>query len=147
MSIQLCLSGPRTSGRSMIGLRSTTVIVVPPAMAFEYLADPETVPGAIALPSRARVVASDPGRRLVVEADHGVHGSVWTFDAVSPDETELTVAFRYHSPGRPAGQLLGGVAAPVVWQALRRAQATLKDRIETLYHEPAGAAGLDRRRA
>ena len=82
----------------MIGLRSSTVIVVPPAMAFEYLGDPETVPGAITLPSRARVVASDPGRRLVVEADHGVHGSVWTFDALSPDETELTVAFRYHLP-------------------------------------------------
>ncbi|RZK85310.1 MAG: hypothetical protein EOP26_05025 [Rhodococcus sp. (in: high G+C Gram-positive bacteria)] len=44
-------------------------------------------------------------------------------------------------------QLLGGVAAPVVWQALRRAQAALKDRIETLYHEPADPAGLDRRRA
>lgn len=131
----------------MIGLRSTTVIVVPPAMALEYLGDPETVLDAIALPSRARVVASDPGRRLVVEADHGVHGSVWTFDALSPDETELTVDFRYHSPCRPAGQLLGGVAAPVVWQALRRAQVTLKDRIETLYHEPADPAGLDRRRA
>ncbi|REE74834.1 hypothetical protein C8E05_4280 [Rhodococcus wratislaviensis] len=147
MSIQLCLSDPRSSGRSMIGLRSTTVIVVPPAMALEYLGDPETVLDAIALPSRARVVASDPGRRLVVEADHGVHGSVWTFDALSPDETELTVDFRYHSPGRPAGQLLGGVAAPMVWQALRRAQVTLKDRIETLYHEPADPAGLDRRRA
>ncbi|WP_037240388.1 SRPBCC family protein [Rhodococcus wratislaviensis] len=147
MSIQLCLSEPRSSGRSMIGLRSTTVIVVPPAMALEYLGDPETVLDAIALPSRARVVASAPGRRLVVEADHGVHASVWTFDALSPDETELTVDFRYHSPGRPAGQLLGGVAAPVVWQALRRAQVTLKDRIETLYHEPADPAGLDRRRA
>ncbi|MFD9665945.1 hypothetical protein ACFWAY_30710 [Rhodococcus sp. NPDC059968] len=147
MSIQLCLSDPRSSGRPMIGLRSTTVIVVPPAMAFEYLGDPETVLGPIPLPSRGRVVASDPDRRLVVEADHGVHGSVWTFDALSPDETGLTVDFRYHSPGRPAGQLLGGVAAPVVWQALRRAQVTLKDRIETLYHEPAEPAGLDRRRA
>ena len=147
MSIQLSLSGPRSPGCSPIGLRSTTVIVVPPAMAFEYLGDPDTVVAAITLPSRARVVASDPGRRLVVEADHGVHGSVWTFDALSPDETGLTVDFRYHRPGRPAGQLLGGVAAPVVWQALRRAQVTLKDRIETLYHEPADPAGVDRRRA
>ncbi|MCQ4119477.1 hypothetical protein [Rhodococcus tibetensis] len=140
MSIQLCLSDPRSSGHSMIRLRSTTVIVVPPPMAFEYLGDPETVLGSITLPSRARVASSEPGRRLVVDADHGVHGSVWTFDALSPDETELTVDFRYHSPGRRTGQLFGGVAAPVVWQALRRAQVTLKDRIETLYHEPADPA-------
>ncbi|MFE7418322.1 hypothetical protein [Rhodococcus sp. NPDC057529] len=147
MSIQLCLSGPRRPGRSMIGLRSATVIVVPPPMAFEYLADAETVLGPVTLPSRGRITASDPGRRLVVEADHGVHESVWTFAALSEDETELTVDFRYHSPGRPAGQLLGGVAAPVVWQALRRAQVALKDRMETLYYEPADRAGLDRRRA
>ncbi|MEN0135612.1 MAG: hypothetical protein AAGC80_10710 [Rhodococcus sp. (in: high G+C Gram-positive bacteria)] len=144
MSIQLCLSGPRSPGRSTIGLRSTTVIVVPPPMALEYLSDPETALVPVSLPSRARITASDPGRRLVVELDHGVHASVWTIEALSPDETELTVDFRYHSPGRPAGQLLGGVAAPVVWQALRRAQVALKDRIETLYYEPAGA---DRRRA
>ena len=128
----------------MIGLRSTTVIVVPPPMALEYLSDPETAVVPVPLPSRARITASDPGRRLVLELDHGVHASVWTFEALSPDETELTVDFRYHSPGRPAGQLLGGVAAPVVWQALRRAQVALKNRIETLYYEPASA---DRRRA
>ncbi|MDT2004890.1 SRPBCC family protein [Rhodococcus opacus] len=147
MSIQLCLSDPRRSGHSMIGLRSTTVIVVPPAMAFEYLSDPETVLIPLSLPSRARVTSFEAGRRLVVDADHGVHASVWTFEALNPDETELTVEFRYHSPGRPAGPLLGGVAAPVVWQALRRAQVALKDRIETLYYEPADPAGADRRRA
>ncbi|MFC9557566.1 SRPBCC family protein [Rhodococcus sp. NPDC056960] len=147
MSIQLCLSGPRRSGRSTIGLRSITVIVVPPPMAFEYLSDPETVVVPVPLPSRARITASDPGRRLVVELDHGVHESVWTFAALSADETELTVDFRVHSSGRPAGQLLGGVAAPVVWQALRRAQVALKDRIETLYYEPADPAGADRRKA
>ena len=69
--------------------------------------------------------------KLTLESIEGLsNSSTWSFTDAADGRTRLDVVFRYSLPGGIAGKVLGAVVEPVVGQAIRHTESTLRARLE-----------------
>lgn len=70
------------------------------------------------------------GRSLTLTSVDGIsNSSTWTFADEGAGITRLDVVFRYSLPGGIGGKLLGAVVEPVVGQAIRYTESTLRAKL------------------
>ncbi|MGV8874219.1 MAG: SRPBCC family protein [Rhodococcus sp. (in: high G+C Gram-positive bacteria)] len=87
--------------------------------------------GPKALTSVVHVTEWVPDERLTLESVEGLsNSSTWSFSDAADGRTRLDVIFRYSLPGGIAGRLLGAVVEPVVGQAIRHTESTLRSQLE-----------------
>ncbi|MFI8566325.1 SRPBCC family protein [Rhodococcus sp. NPDC078407] len=87
--------------------------------------------GPKALRSVVHVTEWVHNERLTLESVEGLsNSSTWSFEDVGDGKTRLVVVFRYSLPGGIAGKLLAAVVEPVVGQAIRHTESTLRSRLE-----------------
>ncbi|MBY4127030.1 SRPBCC family protein [Rhodococcus fascians] len=69
--------------------------------------------------------------QLTLESVEGLsNSSTWSFEDAGDGRTRLVVVFRYSLPGGIAGKMLGAVVEPVVGQAIKHTESTLRSRLE-----------------
>jgi uncharacterized membrane protein len=56
--------------------------------------------------------------------------STWRFEAISENETKVTVDFTYELPGGIAGKALGKALEPIVAISIKHSDANLRKQIE-----------------
>ncbi|WP_415971573.1 SRPBCC family protein [Rhodococcus sp. 077-4] len=87
--------------------------------------------GPKALTSVVHVTEWVRNERLTLESVEGLsNSSTWSFSDTADGNTRLDVVFRYTLPGGIAGRVLGAVVEPVVSQAIRYTESTLRARLE-----------------
>ncbi|MDV8021070.1 SRPBCC family protein [Rhodococcus sp. IEGM 1330] len=87
--------------------------------------------GPKALTSVVHVTEWVHNERLTLESVEGLsNSSTWSFSDTADGGTRLDVVFRYSLPGGIAGKVLGAVVEPVVGQAIKHTESTLRARLE-----------------
>ncbi|WP_373453691.1 SRPBCC family protein [Rhodococcus sp. 06-235-1A] len=87
--------------------------------------------GPKALTSVVHVTEWVQNERLTLESVEGLsNSSTWSFSDTADGGTRLDVVFRYSLPGGIAGKVLAAVVEPVVGQAIKHTESTLRSRLE-----------------
>ncbi|GAC68235.1 SRPBCC family protein [Gordonia soli] len=95
--------------------------------------DARMVIGPTSVASTVEITEWIEGERIRLTSVDGLStDSTWTFADTDADGTELTVQFSYALPGGLAGRALATIIEPVVGQAIRHTDATLRKQLRDL---------------